>query len=110
MRRIFVLAFLLIALPAAAQQRPPKLEPLPPPPPPPPGLQEQAPGGPEVTITPDKGQIIEEYLVDGKRRVRVRMPNGAEYVLEEDLGDGSSAGQHSTDDRLRVARWIIIRF
>jgi len=115
MRRILVLASVLIALLAASfqvagQNRPPKLEPLPPPPPPPAGLEKASPEGAEVTITPDKGQIIEEYLVDGKRRVRVRMPNGAEYVLEEDLGDGSYAGQQPGDTRIRVPRWIIIRF
>jgi len=98
-----------LALPAAAQQPPPKLEPLPEPPPQV-GL-EPAPPGPGVTITPGTGgEQVEEYTIDGRRYIRVVQPNGFEYYLVEELPGGGYAGTQSSDSRVRVPQWVIMRY
>src|SRR5262245_46654187 len=106
-RRILALALLALALPLAAQQKPPKLEPLPEIPPPPRGVEspEEAP----VRIESKQDQV-EEQLIDGRHVVRVTTPSGQEYWLVEDLGDGTGIKNESLDHGVRVPLWVIKRF
>lgn len=98
-----------LALPAAAQQPPPKLEPLPEPPPQV-GL-DPAPPGPGVTITPGTGgERVEEFTIDGRKYIRVIQPNGFEYYLVEDLPGFGPAGTNPHDSRVRVPQWVIMQF
>ncbi len=100
----------LLALPAAAQAPPPKLEPVPEPPPqigvePPPASE------PGVTITPGTGgEKVEEFSIDGRKYIRVIQPNGLEYYLVEELPGGAFAGTQSSDSRIRVPQWVILQF
>jgi len=97
------------ALPLAAAQQPPKLEPVPEPPPPPPGV-EPDPGAPAVRIQPGEGQQIEETVVNGQRIARVTSPDGSVYYLIEDRGDGPGLRNESLDSGLRVPAWVIRQF
>lgn len=107
LRRILAPALLAVSLPLAAQQ-PPKLEPLPAIPPPPPGAAEQPEEEP-VRIGSGK-EKVEERLVDGRHVVRVTTPQGQEYWLVEDLGDGPGLKSESLDPGVRVPLWVIRRF
>ena len=107
-RRILAAALFAFALPLAAQQKPPKLEPLPEPPPPPPGAAER-PEEPPVTIESKQDQV-EEQLIDGRHVVRVKTPAGLEYWLVEDLGDGPGIKNETLDHGVRVPLWVIKRF
>jgi Protein of unknown function (DUF2782) len=110
LRRILAVALLAFAVPLAAQQpaKPPKLEPLPQIPPPPPGAGEQPEEEP-VRIQSKEDQV-EEKLVDGRHVVRVKTPEGLEYWLVEDLGDGPGLKSESLDPGVRVPLWVIKRF
>jgi hypothetical protein len=107
LRRILACALLALALPLAAQPKPPKLEPLPEIPPPP-GAADQ-PEEPPVRIGSGQDQV-EEQLIDGRRVVRVTTPAGQEYWLVEDLGDGPGLKNESLDHGVRVPLWVIKRF
>jgi Protein of unknown function (DUF2782) len=107
-RRILAVALFAVALPLAAQQKPPKLEPLPDLPPPPPGAAEQPEEQP-VRIESKEDQV-EEKLIDGRHVVRVKTPAGLEYWLVEDLGDGPGVKNESLDPGVRVPLWVIKRF
>jgi hypothetical protein len=107
-RRILAVALLAVALPLAAQQKPPKLEPLPDLPPPPPGAADRPEEQP-VRIESKEDQV-EEKLIDGRHVVRVKTPAGLEYWLVEDLGDGSGVRNESLDPGVRVPLWVIKRF
>jgi Protein of unknown function (DUF2782) len=106
LRRLVALVLFAVALPLAAQQQPPKLEPLPEIPPPPPGAADQL-EEPPVRIGQDQ---VEEQLIDGRRVVRVTTPAGQEYWLIEDLGDGPGLRNESLDHGVRVPLWVIRRF
>jgi hypothetical protein len=108
LRRILGVSLLALALPLAAQQNPPKLEPLPEPPPPPPGAEDRPEEAP-VRIESKQDQV-EEQLVDGRHVVRVKTPAGLEYWLVEDLGDGTGIRNESLDHGVRVPLWVIKRF
>src|SRR5262245_13564951 len=108
MRRILAILLFSLALPLAAQPKPPKLEPLPEPPPPPPGAAERPEEAP-VTIESKQDQV-EEQLVDGRHVVRVKTPAGLEYWLVEDLGDGVNIRNESLDHGVRAPLWVIKRF
>lgn len=95
----------------AAQPIPANLEPLPPPP-----AMDTAQAGapdqePEVTITKQTEQTIEEYRVGGKLyMIKITPKNGVPYYLVDDKGDGKFARMESLDSGIRVPRWIIRRF
>ena len=108
-RGFLAFALLAVALPLAAQQ-PPRLEPLPEPPPPPPGISVDQPDEPPVRIQPDRGDQVEEQVIDGQRVVRVVTPAGLEYWLIEDLGDGAGLRNEPLDTGVRVPLWVIRRF
>ncbi len=109
------LSFLLLgcfSLTAYAQKPVPgNLEPLPPPPP-----FEVAPGDaadtePEVTITKETEQTVEEYRANGKLyMIKITPKHGVPYYLVDDKGDGKFARQESLDSGLRVPRWVIHKF
>jgi hypothetical protein len=108
LRRILVLLLFSLAVPLAAQPRPPKLEPLPEPPPPPPGAAERPEEAP-VRIESKQDQV-EEQLIDGRHVVRVTTPLGQEYWLVEDLADGPNLKNETLDHGVRVPLWVIKRF
>lgn len=95
----------------AAKPAPGKLEPLPPPPAISAGSDESALDEPEVVITKETEQTIEEYRVGGKLyMIKVTPKHGKPYYLVDDLGDGKFVRQESLDSGLRVPRWIIHSF
>ena len=107
LRRFLAVALFFLALPLAAQPKPPKLEPLPEIPPPPPGVE--APEEAPVRIESKQDQV-EEQLIDGRHVVRVKTPAGVEYWLVEDLGDGTGIRNESLDHGVRAPLWVIKRF
>lgn len=111
MRRLAALLALCVALPVAAQNKPPKLEPLPEPPPPPPGYEPDPALEPQVTIKKRGEDKVEEYRVRGKLyMVKVTPPHGKPYYLIDSRGDGTFTRQESLDSGLRVPLWVIKEF
>lgn len=95
----------------AAESAPGNLEPLPPPPAISPGPDETVSDEPEVTITRQAEQTIEEYRVGGKLyMIKITPKHGKPYYLVDDKGDGKFARQESLDSGLRVPRWVIRNF
>jgi hypothetical protein len=92
----------------ADEPLPPNLEPLPPPP----AIDSQeAPDEPQVTITRQTEQTIEEFRAGGKLyMIKVTPKHGVPYYLVDDRGDGKFARQEGLDSGLRVPRWIIHKF
>jgi len=95
----------------AGKPVPANLEPLPPPP-----AFDNAPdtapdSEPQVTITPQAVQKIEEYRAGGKLyMIKVTPAVGAPYYLLDDRGDGKFVRQESLDSGFRPPRWIIHKF
>ena len=95
----------------AAKPLPANLEPLPPPP-----AFDAAPDAapdsePQVIITPQAVQKIEEYRIGGKLyMIKVTPAAGAPYYLVDDRGDGKFARQESLDTGFRPPRWILHKF
>jgi hypothetical protein len=110
-----ILSFLLLgcfSLTAFAQKPVPgNLEPLPPPP-----AFNAAPDAapddaPEVTITKETEQTVEEYRAGGKLyMIKITPKHGVPYYLVDDRGDGKFVRQESLDSGVRVPRWIIHSF
>lgn len=102
---------LLSGLSFAALAQPPapsNPEPLPPPPAFDP---QEAPDEPEVTITKETEQTVEEYRANGRLyMIKVTPKHGVPYYLVDDRGDGKFARQESLDSGLRVPRWVIHSF
>lgn len=110
MRRLPLIPFLLFALTAAAQNPPPKLEPLPEPPPPPPAMAEDA-LEPQVTITQRGEDKVEEYRMNGKLyMIKVTPPHGVPYYLIDNQGNGSWIRHDAMSNDLRVPMWVIGTF
>lgn len=111
MRLLAIIAALCIALPAAAQNPPPKLEPIPEPPPPPPGYEPDPTLEPQVTILQRGEDKVEEYRIKGKLyMVKVTPSHGRPYYLVDSKGDGSFSRQESLDTGLSVPMWVIKEF
>lgn len=107
------LTFMLLSsfsLSAFAQDSaPPKLEPLAPPPAFEP--EEAPPEEPQVTITKESEQTVEEYRINGRLyMIKITPKHGVPYYLVDDRGDGKFARQEGLDSGLRVPRWIIRTF
>ncbi|MBA3033823.1 MAG: DUF2782 domain-containing protein [Gammaproteobacteria bacterium] len=109
--RLALLALLCaIVLPAAAQTRPPDLQPLPEPPPPPPGLADPA-LEPQVTITKRGEDKVEEFRMGGNLyMIKVTPPHGTPYYLIDPKGDGGFVRQDVGDKALSVPMWVIRTF
>jgi hypothetical protein len=83
----------------------------PPPPPLPPAGAEDAVDEPQVTITHQDGQKVEEYRVGGKLfMIKVTPAKGPAYYLVDDVGDGSFTRRDSLDGGIRPPRWVLFRF
>jgi hypothetical protein len=108
MRLLFLLLLSGFSIAAfAAKPAPEKLEPLPPPP----AMGGSVDDGPEVTITKEKVQTVEEYRVGGKLYMIKIVPKvGKPYYLVDDRGDGKFSRQESLDSGLRPPQWVIHRF
>lgn len=112
--RIFLTALLLAAfsLTAAAQQRPPDLQPLPEPPPPPPGLADPA-LEPQVTIRKQGEDKVEEFRMNGRLyMIKVTPPHGTPYYLVDRKGTGSFIQEETAvgDKGISVPMWVIHSF
>jgi Protein of unknown function (DUF2782) len=105
---IFAILLLAVALPVAAQAPPPNLEPVPEPPPEI-GL-DTSPTAPSVTIQPGPQDHTEEYVIDGRRYVRVVEPNGYEYYLVEDLAQAGLTPSQPGGDNVSVPQWQLLQF
>jgi Protein of unknown function (DUF2782) len=110
MRLIYLATLACLSLSAyAAQPEPPSKGEAPPPPPM--TAEDEAPGEPQVVITKQADQTIEEYRANGKLyMIKITPKHGAPYYLVDDRGDGKFARQESLDSGFRVPRWIIKRF
>lgn len=110
MRRFLATVLALVAFSAAAQPRPPKLEPLPEPPPPP-ISSGAAVDEPRVRIPVQEGDKIEPIREGGRVvAVRVTPPNGRPYYLIDTTGAGGWMRRDSLDDGLRVPMFPIVEF
>lgn len=99
---------LAAALPAAAQNRPPDLQPLPEPPP---AASVDPALEPQVTIVRRGDTKEEQYRLNGKLyMIKVTPPGGVPYYLIESKGDGTWSRQESLDTGLRVPMWVIGNF
>jgi len=95
----------------AAKPVPDNLEPLPPPPVFAPGPDDAVGDEPQVTITKQTEQTIEEYRSGGKLyMIKITPKHGKPYYLVDDRGDGKFSRQESLDSGLRVPRWVIHNF
>jgi len=107
---VVALVFATGAALAGEAPRPPRLEPLPEPPPQSIGFDADPASERGVRISPRAGDAIEETTVDGRRVIRVHTPGGGQYVIREDLGDGTYARQTPGDTGVRVPMWVIVEF
>ena len=80
--------------------------------PPPRNLQSgDAPDEPQVTITKQTEQTVEEFRSNGKLyMIKITPKHGKPYYLIDDRGDGKFARQESLDSGLRVPQWVILKF
>ncbi len=80
--------------------------------PPPPALDpNESPDEPQVTITKQTEQTIEEFRSHGKLyMIKITPKHGKPYYLIDDRGDGKFARQESLDSGLRVPQWVILKF
>jgi len=101
----------LAALAAAAQQRPPQLEPLPEPPPPPPIPAGPDADEPRVRIPVQQGDQVEPIRQGGRVvAVRVTPPGGKPYFLIDTTGTGGWVRRESLDTGLAVPMFPILEF
>lgn len=94
----------------AEQPLPPDLQPLPPPP----QLDartQDADLEPQVTITKQTEQTVEEYRAGGRLYMIKIIPKiGKPYFLVDDLGDGKFSRRDGLDSGVRPPRWVIHQF
>lgn len=110
MRRAVFLLSSILALSAAAQNRPADLQPLPAVPPPLPGMVESS-TEPQVTIIKRGQDKVEEFRLNGKLyMMKVTPPHGKPYYLIDQQGDGKWARHDGIDTGLRVPQWVVGTF
>ena len=110
-RTLIIALLLAAALPVAAQQGKPQLQPLPEPPPPPPGYELDPALEPQVTILKRGTDTVEEYRIGGKLyMIKVTPPGGKPYYLIDERGDGKFARQEAHDSGIRPPMWVIHQF
>ena len=86
----------------AAQQMPPKLEPLP---------EADTELEPQVTITRREGETVEEARVNGKLMwVKVTPRHGRAYYLIPDNSDFGYVRRDIGDSGLKVPLWVLLEF
>lgn len=74
-------------------------------------VEDAAVDEPQVTITQQPVQKVEEFRANGKLyMIKVTPKNGVPYYLVDDKGDGKFARQEGLDSGLRVPRWVIFKF
>lgn len=111
MRRLLAVTLALVVLQAAAQTRPPKLEPLPEPPPPPPIPSGPAVDEPRVRIPVQEGDKIEPIRQGGRVvAVKITPPGGKPYFLIDTTGNGNWMRRDSLDDGVRFPMFPILEF
>ena len=84
-----------------------------PPPPPPTDSQatEEQRLEPEVTIIQRKGQVIEEYRINGQLRyVKIIPENAPPYYLIDMDGDGSLETRRREFDNPPINQWILFQW
>ncbi len=92
----------------AAKPLPANLQPLPPPPAMDSGSDFDEP---EVTITKETEQTVEEYRSGGRLyMIKITPKHGPSYYLIDDQGNGQFARQGSLDSGARPPQWIIKKF
>ncbi|HLP98283.1 MAG TPA: DUF2782 domain-containing protein [Sideroxyarcus sp.] len=107
MRPLYFITLACLSFSAYAAQPPAKGDV----PPPPPLASDEAIDEPQVTITKDAAQTVEEYRANGKLyMIKITPKHGVPYYLVDERGDGKFARQESLDSGLRVPRWIIKSF
>jgi hypothetical protein len=68
-------------------------------------------GEPQVTITKQGEQTIEEFRANGKLyMIKITPKHGVPYYMVDDRGDGKFSRQEGLDSGFRVPQWIIKRF
>jgi hypothetical protein len=108
-----IIAALLIALslPAAAQTRPPDLQPVPEPPPPPAGHELDPALEPQVTILKRGTDTVEEFRIGGKLyMIKVTPAHGAPYYMVDHQGDGRFVRDDIQGSNIRPPMWVIFSF
>ena len=66
---------------------------------------------PQVTITKQTEQTVEEYRVSGRLYMIKIIPKvGKPYYLVDDVGDGKFARHEGLDFGVRPPRWVLFRF
>lgn len=77
----------------------------------PPNISDDTTNPPEVTITQETGQMVEEYRANGRLyMIKITPKHGAPYYLIDERGDGKFVRHETLDSGLRVPRWILFRF
>ena len=110
MRLITILFLSCLCAGAYAADQPALSDPQSVPPPPPLDANEPV-DEPQVTITKQTEQTVEEYRANGRLYMIKVIPKvGKPYYLVDDRGDGKFARQESLDSGIRPPRWVIHRF
>jgi len=109
MRLISTLLFVLLCATAHAadQPKPSDLETLPPP-----SIDANEPvDEPQVTITKQTEQTVEEFRVGGRLyMIKITPKIGLPYYLVDDVGDGKFARHDGLESGVRPPRWVLFRF
>ena len=92
---------------AADQPKPSDLETLPPP-----SIDaNDAVDEPQVTITKQTEQTVEEYRVGGRLyMIKITPKVGLPYYLVDDVGDGKFARHEGLESGVRPPRWVLFHF
>ncbi len=109
MRKILLLAALL--LPFAALAKSPPLEPLPYIPPPPGLPGDAADLEPQITIRQKEDNRVEEFRIKGRLyMIKVTPAHGKPYFLIDHKGDGQMVRHDDVTPTLSVPMWVIHTF
>ncbi|MBI5437750.1 MAG: DUF2782 domain-containing protein [Nitrosomonadales bacterium] len=112
MRFLYFFLLSCFSLTAFAQKPvPDNLEPLTPPPAFNAAADAAPDDEPQVTITKQTEQTVEEYRMGGKLyMIKITPKVGPAYYFVDDKGDGKFVRQESLDSGIRPPRWVVHRF
>jgi Protein of unknown function (DUF2782) len=66
---------------------------------------------PQVTITKETEQTVEEFRASGKLyMIKITPKIGQPYYLVDDRGDGKFSKQEALDSGFRPPRWVVHHF